>query len=81
MSNKLLHGDIVARVSVTYYAGNQISIDGSIGDKQFAIKLLEHALDTLRRKSAPDQPLLVHPCDVDLVMAAAYPKTPWGDRK
>ena len=73
-------GDIVAQVVVTYYAGGALSVSGSVGDKPFAKKLLQHGIDAVNAQIRPeDKALIVPPRDVDLQIGANYPKTPWGD--
>lgn len=73
-------GNIVAQVTVTYYAGGALSVDGSVGDKPFAIRLLQHGIDAVKAQIRPeDKPLVIPNRDVDLTMGANYPKTPWGD--
>lgn len=77
-------GDTVAQITVTFYAGGKLSVSGSLGDKAFAVKLLQHAIDSIKAQPRPEDraagsALIVPPRDVDLSLHPNYPKTPWGD--
>ena len=73
--------DAIARVTITKYADGSLSIDGNIGDKRLALKLLEHALDAVRAQVRPedDKQIVLPNRDVVVPHHDNYPVNPLGD--
>lgn len=46
--------DVVAWVTVRQHSNGMISTSGHIGDRRFAISLLQHAIDAVRGHGSPD---------------------------
>ncbi len=77
----------IAFIKVSHLANGALQISGMVGDKVYAIRLLEHALDTLRSQ-LKEKPLIEVPNrDVDVrdyahpVKALGdMPRQDWGDR-
>jgi len=72
--------DAIASLTITLYAGGQVSISGSIGDKQLAITLLSSALDEMRaqvRRSG--KPLYIPGSGIITHHDPRYPVKPLGD--
>lgn len=81
--------DCVGFLSLKYMSNGGLEVSGNIGDEKFALKLLEHAMDSIRahhrsvssRLVAPNGvPILAVPNrDVDVQQSAAFPTRPFGD--
>jgi hypothetical protein len=65
-------------IKVSVYDNGALSVEGHLGDKALALRVLQHAMDSIRAQ-VKEQPLIVVPNrDVDL---PAYPHEvkPLGD--
>lgn len=72
-------GDVVAFVTVRLHANGMLTTQGHVGDKAFALKLLENAMDAIRANVA-DRPALVVPArDVDAPQSPDFPTRERGD--
>jgi hypothetical protein len=60
----MLNDSIIAKIEVTYYASGALSTSGNIGDKQFAISLLENAIDAIRNRQPSSLELVTPNYDV-----------------
>lgn len=68
--------DVVAWVTVRLHTNGMLSTQGTIGDKPFALHLLEQGADAIR--GMRDQPLLVTPSR-DVAVMPSLPTRDLGD--
>lgn len=77
--------DEVARITVRLYGSGQMGIEGNVGDKQLAIKMLEQAIEAVRHQHQHAKPkeaeLIVPGRDVSARPDAAFPVNYLGDLK
>ena len=59
--------DTIGWVTVRMHAAGTISIQGTIGDRDFAVSLLEHARDAVMNQIRPRDQLLIPGRDVESV--------------
>jgi hypothetical protein len=70
-----LEPDTIAYVLVRLHDGGSLSVSGHVGDRRFALQLLDHARDAIAAR--PDSPIVIPPRDVDAT--AGVPLRAWGD--
>ena len=58
--------DTVAFITVRLHAPGTISVQGHVGDKRFALQLLEHAKDAIARQFPEDREVVIPARDVDV---------------
>lgn len=75
--------DVVASIRIDYHANGEISVKGNIGDKVFALGMLDQARDAVKHQLRPEdrKQLIVPARDVEVVQHPDYPTRPAGDMK
>lgn len=81
---RALDDDAIAWITIRMHAPGTISIAGHVADKRFALQLLDHARDTIRRRLS-ESPIVVPNRDVIAATAlrlkevAHIPRSERGD--
>ena len=73
--------DTVAMISIRLHAGGAMSIQGNIGDKQLALKMLDHARDAVKAQVRDRSELVIPNRDVVAPQHAAFPTRERGDMR
>lgn len=71
--------DTVAFVTVRLHANGMLTTQGHVGDKAFAVALLENAIDAIRSQVTERDKLVVPARDVDAPQSEAFPTRERGD--
>lgn len=71
--------DTVAFVTVRLHANGMLTTQGHVGDKAFAVALLENAIDAIRTRVRDSADLVVPARDVDAPQSEAFPSRERGD--
>lgn len=72
--------DGVAYILIRLYGSGAMSISGNIGDKPLALKMIDHARDTVKNRQSPaSDALLIPNSDVQVVPHANFPLQQYAD--
>lgn len=62
----LKHGQVMAKITVTVYENNALSVDGNLEDPLWAIAALENAIDAIKNQQRPKLDLVIPGKDVSI---------------
>lgn len=71
--------DTVAFVTVRLHANGMLTTQGHVGDKAFAVKLLENAIDAIKHRVRDSADILVPARDVEAPQSPEFPTQERGD--
>jgi hypothetical protein len=58
--------DVVAEINIRLRRNGAMSVEGTIGDREFALGMLDNAIDAIKRQVPPKGSLLVPSRDVEV---------------